>query len=160
MALGEPDVSCHTPLMAIENYLSASQVRLTGHAPSRVRTMLRTVGNQLQVRRTAGTNYMFVGGKVATADQLLVEIGEALAEWERLEEILIQERAQRQRIDARISAFVTFFTIVRAQIRFAEQKRRRPLTSQQKVVAAAKLRETRRLRKTLGKRQKKALKSL
>jgi hypothetical protein len=145
--------------MAIEDYVSAREAPLTGHAPSRVRTMLQTLGNQLQARRDVGTPIMFLGGKTGTELQLLAEVEEALREWQRLEALLIQVEQQRQHIATRISSFVAFYSIVRAQIRFVEGKKRRPLTSAQKVVAAAKLRQTRKLRRTMGKRQKKALKA-
>jgi hypothetical protein len=157
--LASRDFACDNHAMAIEDYVSAAKARRTGHAPSRVRTMLQIVGNQLQERQSATTLFAFVGGKVANATQLLGEIEEALGEWKKLDDLILQEQAQRQRIDARISVFVEFFTVVRRQIRQIEGKRRRPLTAAQKVVAAAKLRETRRLRRTMGKRQKKALKS-
>ncbi len=121
--------------------------------------MLQIVGNQLQARRSSSMNFGFVGGKVGNARQLLAEIDEALGEWQRLEDLLMQERAQRQRIAGRISAFVEFFSLVRLQIRHVERKPRRRLTAAQRVIAAAKLRETRRLRRTMGKRQKKAIKA-
>jgi len=121
--------------------------------------MLQTLGNQLQARKEAGLTFVFVGGKIANGSQLLSEIEEALAEWQRLDALLLQERVQRQRIAARISPFVEFFSVVRRQIRHVERKRRRPLTAAQRVIAAEKLRQTRKLRLTMGKRQKKALKA-
>jgi hypothetical protein len=145
--------------MAIEDYIPAGSAPRTRHASSRVRTMLQTVGNQLQARRSSSMSFAFVGGKVGNASQLLAEIDEALGEWQRLDDLLIQETAQRQRIAGRISSFVEFFSLVRSQIRHVERKPKRPLTAAQRVVAAAKLRETRRLRKTMGKRQKKAIKA-
>jgi len=121
--------------------------------------MLQTLGNQLQARREVGMPIAFLGGKTGTELQLLAEVEEALREWQRLDGLLIQVEQQRQHIATRISAFVAFFSTVRAQIRFVEGKKRRPLTAAQRVVAAAKLRQTRKLRRTMGKRQKKALKA-
>ena len=101
----------------------------------------------------------FLGGKTGTELQLLAEVEEALREWQRLDDLLIQVELQRQHIATRISTFVAFCSRVRAQIRLVEGKKRRPLSSAQRVVAAAKLRQTRKLRRTMGKRQKKALKA-
>ncbi len=145
--------------MPIEDYLSQEEIEITRHPPSRVRAMLRTVGYQLEVQKGAGRTFIFRHGRVASAGELLAAIDEALAEWRRLDSIIVEELAQRQRVAARISAFVEFYSHVRRQLRVFEGKRRRPLTAQQKVVAAAKLRETRKLRRTMGKRQRKALKA-
>ena len=120
--------------------------------------MLETVGNQLESRKSAGWQFVFLG-KVRDANQLLADIDEALDEWRRLDALLIAVAQQRRRIDSRISVFVDFFSDVRRQIRHFEHKKRRPLTVEQKVVAAAKLRETRRLRHTMGKRQKAKIRS-
>src|SRR5580704_2089867 len=111
--------------MAIEDLFPASMSPPTGHAPSRVRTMLQIVGRQLQARAASNLTFMFPGGTNRSPTQLLAEIEEALAEWQRLDALLIQEQAQRQRIAARISSFVEFFTEVRHQIRHVERKPRR-----------------------------------
>jgi hypothetical protein len=144
--------------MAIEDYVSKFDVRPTKHPPSRVKAMLVDLRGKLQVPTALQRGYNFVGLRLIAGPQLLPEIDEALAEWTRLDDLVAQELAQRQRIAARLSAFVSFSVGIREQLRGAERKRRRPLTAEQKVVAAAKLRATRKARGTMGKRQKKRIK--
>ena len=143
--------------MPIEDYDSKNGVKPTRQPPSRARAMLLDLRRQLEIPTWAQKSYQFEGFRVVAGAQLLPEIDEALEEWKRLDALIIQEREQRKRIAARISSFIEFVVKVRDQIRFAQNKKRRPLTSEQKVIARAKLRATRKARGTLGKRQKKKI---
>jgi hypothetical protein len=145
--------------MAIEDLLSPLQLLPTGHAPSRVRTMLLTLRRQIELEQSRIPVFTLVGNKRITGTALVAEIDEALGEWGRLDSLIIEEKNQRQRIARRMRHFVALFVFIRQQLRGYENKPRRRLTGPQKAVAAAKLRETRRLRRTTGKRQKKALKA-
>jgi len=144
--------------MPIEDYVSKLEVRPTKHPPSRVKAMLQGLRGQLQGATASQRNFNFYGFRLIKGSVLLPEIDEALAEWTRLDDLVVQESKQRQRIAARISAFVSFTVGVRTQLRGAQHKRRRPLTSEQTVIFAAKLRATRKARRTMGKRQKQKVK--
>jgi hypothetical protein len=145
--------------MAIEDLGYAKNASRTGHAPSRVRTMLKLLRGKLQQKAAAKGIYQLRDGNVVTGTDLRAIIDEALAEWTKLDDLIVQEKLQRQRIAKRLTPFVSFFVEVHAQLLLKDPKKRPKRTSLQKILMGAKLRETRRLRGTLGKRQKKKLKA-
>ncbi len=144
--------------MPIEDYVSKVEVRPTKQPPSRVRAILQRLRGDLQVESASQRRYNFVGLRLVPGAQLLPEIDEALAEWTRLDDLISQEGLQRQRIAARVSAFLHFSVGVRQQLRASARRPRRPLTSEQKLLAVARRRATRKARRTMGKRQKQKIK--
>ncbi len=145
--------------MAIEDLGYTNEARPTGHAPSRVRSMLKLLRAKLEQKQAANRVYTLRGGRSSAGRDLLPIVDEALAEWNKLDDLISQEKRQRQRIAARMTPYVSIFSEVNALVLRINPKERRKRTSVEKILTAAKGRETRRLRGTLGKRQKQKLKA-
>jgi hypothetical protein len=159
MCLASAVLACDNRRMAIEDFGYAKGSRRTRHAPSRVRTMLRGLQTALQTEHGGSHGYVVLGGQRLSGSELIPQIEEALAEWRKLDDLLAQASVQRKRIASRISAFVEFYVGVHGQFLLINRKKRKKLTAVQRVLFTGKLRETRRLRGTLGKRQKQRLKA-
>jgi hypothetical protein len=145
--------------MSIEDLGYSKNAQRTGHAPSRVRTMLKLLRGKLQQEPAASFDYQLRGGRSSAGRDLLPVIDEALGEWNKLDDLILQEKLQRRRIAARLTPFVSFFVVVHGQLLHINPKQRPKRTAAQKILMGAKVRETRRLRGTLGKRQKQKLKA-
>jgi hypothetical protein len=145
--------------MAIEDLGYAAGSRPTGHAPSRVRTMLKRVHDKLQSERAASQSYTLFGGALITGSDLIPMIDRALAEWGKLDDLIIAEKNQRKRIASLATDYVEFFVAIHGQVLRSERKTRKKRTAAQNILLGEKIRETRRLRGTLGKRQKKNIKA-
>ena len=98
----------HNRAMPIEDDVSKTEVRPSRQPPSCVRAILVRIRSQLQTGTASQRSFNLPGMRLVPGSQLLPEIDEALEEWKQLADIGAQERAQRQRITARVSAFVTF----------------------------------------------------
>jgi hypothetical protein len=152
-------IPCDSRRMLIEDLGYADVASRTGHAPSRVRTMLQLLRDKLQQKQAASRVYKLHGGSDSTGSDLIPIIDEALAEWNKLDDLIIQEKQQRKRIASLLTACVEFFVAIHGQILLINPKKRPKRTAAQKILMGAKVRETRRLRGTLGKRQKQKLKA-
>jgi hypothetical protein len=120
---------------------------------------LRALGNDLQNASLSKASFALGNGVLLSTAQVIAEIAEAQAEWDKLDGLIIEARKQRRQIATRLGAFMDFVVLIRMHVRNVHRKPRRPLTLAEKVVAAAKLRLTRELRRTRGSRQKKHLKA-
>ena len=159
IALRTGPLPCDTRFMAIEDHLPRTRSPKTTHAPSNVRSKLRSLANALEVATLAKAQFAVANGAVLSRAQVVAEIAEARAEWDRLDTLLNAAKLQRQHIETRLAAFMDFIVLIRMHIRNRDRKPRRRLTSAEKIIAMAKLRQTRALRHTMGKRQKKHLKA-
>jgi hypothetical protein len=124
-----------------------------------VRQKLQALSQNLQSASLSKATFSLGGGPALSAAQVVEELAEAQAEWDRLDRLGTALRNQRRHIATRLAAFMDFIVLVRLQVRNLNPKPRRALTSAEKILATAKLRRTRELRHTMGKRQKKALKA-
>jgi len=120
---------------------------------------LRALGNDLQNASLSKASFALGNGAVLSTAQVLAEIAEAQAEWDKLDDLIIAALKQRQHIATRLGAFMDFVVLIRMHIRNIHRKPKRPLTLAEKVLAAARLRLTRELRHTRGRRQKQHLKA-
>lgn len=159
MCMARIVLPCDSRRMSIEDLGYSKNAQRTGHAPSRVRTMLKLLRGKLQQEPAASFDYQLRGGRSSAGRDLLPVIDEALGEWNKLDDLILQEKLQRRRIAARLTPFVSFFVVVHGQLLHINPKQRPKRTAAQKILMGAKVRETRRLRGTLGKRQKQKLKA-
>jgi hypothetical protein len=158
MCMAHVVIPCDSRRMLIEDLGYADVASRTGHAPSRVRTMLQLLRDQLQQKQAASWVYKLHGGSNSSGSDLILIIDEALAEWNTLDDLILQQKLQRQRIASLLTACVEFFVAIHGQVLLINRKKRPKRTAAQKLLMGAKVRETRRLRGTLGKRQKQKLK--
>ncbi len=132
--------------MAIEDHLHQPKGLKISIPSSRVRRRLEALSQDLQGASLATVQFVVANGPRLSTAQVIAELAEAQAEWTRLDDLRTEARKQQERIATRAAAIMEFVVHIRMHVRNLERKPRRKLTSEEKVLAAAKLRETRRLR--------------
>jgi len=121
--------------------------------------MLKLLRGKLDRAAASRRSYNLPDGTSRSASQLIALVDEALGEWAKLDDLILQEKQQRSRIASKATDFVEFFVAINGLLLLDERKPRPKRTAAQKVLVAAKIRETRKLRGTLGKRQKQKIKA-
>ena len=122
---------------------------------------------------TEGQTLMFHMGKLAAKEPLIAALDEVLREYAAADSLVLQLRQQRYRIRQRLPDIASALNALEAAVKMfygadglqlpsfgmKRNKPRRKLKGSEQVVANARKLETRKIRSTMGKKQKAKLKA-
>jgi hypothetical protein len=143
--------------MPIEDYVAPPDGNRSRQPPSRARTRLQALRVRLEAEPDQNRVIALFANRKATVTTLIGEIDEMLGEWVLLDNLTLQLQLQRKHIATRAAAAFELAAVLQVVLPLGPPRKRARLSSAQRVIAMAKGRITRKLRNTMGKRQRQKL---